>query len=494
MRRLTNTEYRNTLRDLFGSTPADLPTLPDDALREGTFENDALALGPSDVRVQRWEQISMALGAHAVGPARANVLPCDAGEADCARRFVEEFGRRVMRRPLENDERDRYLAFFEEQREAIDFDAAVQLTVAAMLQSPWFQYRIEVEGRGDYEIELDDYEIASRLSYLVWESMPDEALFAAAESGDLSRPGEREDQLRRMLDDPRARDMVRNFHRQWLHTERVLGEEKVPEIAPTWSDATRQAASEEAQRFAESVFFEGTVEDLLLSRAAVVNADLAPLYGVEAPAEGWAPVTLPAEERAGILTRVAFLAGEAHEANGSPILRGLHVMERFLCLPRPTPPADANTTPPMAMEGEGPFTNRQLFEQRTAPDRCQGCHETIDGFGFAFEHYDTAGQFRTTDNGMPVDATGVAYGTGNDGEFDGAIELSERLAESDVVRDCVAEKWFTYAQGRLLESEDTCQLDEIQNAFEAAGGDFVQLLVELVRRPEFAMRRAAEGE
>lgn len=491
VRRLTATEWANSVRDLVGVDALDLPAMPPDGTSSASFENEALALGPSELHVRRWEQAAFDVGALvASDPAvRARNVPCGEADADCARRFVEAFGRRALRRPLTVEEQDRYTSFFEAQRAAIDFDAAVQLTVAAFLQAPSFLYRLEL-GSGatsDGHARLTSHEVASRLSYLIWESIPDDELFAAADADELRNERQVEAQARRMLSHPRARAAVRDYFRQWLHLDRVAGETKLPEIAPEWSPAVAAAAREESIRFAEHVFFEGSLADLFTSRVGFVPPELAPLYGVSSPDAGVA-VELP-PERAGILTRIAFLGGEAREANGSPPLRGVFVLSRLLCTPPGSPPADADTSPPAVDPSAGPQTNRMLFEERTSPDRCQSCHERIDGFGFGFENYDAAGRFRSADNGLPVDATGVALGLGDsDGPYDGAVELQSMFARSDAVRDCAVEKFFVYANGRVPEAEDACQLHGLQSAFEAAGGDLDELVLQIVRRPEFFLR------
>ncbi|MEM7435297.1 MAG: DUF1592 domain-containing protein [Myxococcota bacterium] len=498
LRRLTNVEYDNTVRDLLGGSLPALPEQPTDAVLEGSFENNAKSLGPSDVRITRYETAAMDLGEHAATnlQARARVLPCNPNEgaAACGREFVEVFGGRAFRRPLSVEEIDRWSAFFEEQRNAIDFDAAVQLTVAGMLQSPQFLYRLEYGETpvADGQLELGQYEIANRLSYFLWESMPDDALFAAAEAGMLRSDAELEAQARRMLDDDRARDTVRNFHRQWLYLDRVLGEDKLPGEFPMWSDGAKQSAREESLRFLENTIFDGgTVRDLLTSTVAYVDDVTAELYGVNAPSQPWSQVELNPAERAGILSRVAFLAGNAHEANGSPPLRGVFVMDRILCEPRLSPPADADLTAPEPDPGAGPMTNRELFEERVSPANCQTCHVRIDGFGYGFEAYDAAGIYRDTDNGLPVDATGFANGIGNDAAYEGAVELQALLAESPVVENCVVQQWFTYAYGRTMEGADTCQVEALQAAFRENDGDILEMLVDMVTRPEFRLR--AEG-
>ncbi|MBW1906982.1 MAG: DUF1592 domain-containing protein [Deltaproteobacteria bacterium] len=497
MRRLTNSEYDNTVRDLLGGDVPALPEQPSDAVLEGSFENDASSLGPSDVRIARYETAAMAVGEHVVNnaTARDHVVPCATSDADCGWQFVESFGKRAFRRPLTDEELDRWFGFFESQRTSIDFDAAVQLTVAAMLQTPQFLYRLESEGSdvNSDQVELTQHEVASRLSYFLWETMPDAELLAAAEAGELTNAEQLETQARRLLGDDRARNAVRNFHRQWLYLDRVLDEDKVPELFPMWGSQARESAKEETLRFIEGTFFDGgTVEDLFTSNVAYVDALMAQLYDIPAPSAPWSQVELDPAERGGLLSRVAFLAGNAHEANGSPPLRGVFVMERLLCETRPSPPANVDTSTPTADPDQGPMTNRDLFEERVAPSTCQGCHVRIDGFGYGFENYDAVGMFRQEDNGLPVDASGFADGIGNDAGYEGAVELQTLLGQSDVVRDCVAKQWFTYVNGRSIEPADTCQLEAIQTAFADNGGDLVELLVSIVTRPEFRLRSKVE--
>ena len=497
-RRLTNVEYDNTVRDLLGGDIPELPEQPSDAVLKGSFENDALSLGPSDVRVARYETAATLLGAHAVNSqtARARVLVCTTADAECGREFVQSFGKRAFRRPLTDEELDRWVGFFDSQRTSIDFDAAVELTIAAILQTPQFLYRLENEGSevNADQLELSQHELASRLSYLLWETMPDDELFAAADAGELESDAQLEAQARRLLADDRARATVRNFHRQWLYLDRVLDEDKLPDLFPMWGALARESAREETLLFIENTFLGGgTLSDLFTSNVAYVDDVMAQLYDIPSPTEPWAQVELDPSERAGLLSRIAFLAGNAHKANGSPPLRGVYVMERVLCEPRPSPPANADVSTPVADPNQGPMTNRDLFEQRVAPSACQGCHVRIDGFGYGFENYDAAGLFREEDSGLPVDASGFASGIGNDAEYDGAVELQDLLAESDVVRNCVVKQWFTYANGRPMEPADTCQVEAIQKMFAESGGNLVELLVSIVTRPEFRLRSQVES-
>jgi hypothetical protein len=231
------------------------------------------------------------------------------------------------------------------------------------------------------------------------------------------------------------------------------------------------------------------LSELFLSREAEVNASLAAIYGVKAPAQGWATVTLPAGERAGLLTRVGFLAAHAHSGNGSPPLRGSYVMQRLFCQPVEPPPPNADTSPPPATGTA--FTNREQFEERTAPTACRGCHSMLNSFGFGLEHYDAMGRWRADENGLPVDASGeLIDSTGDAIAFDGAPELTAILAGEQEVRECFVEQWFTFAHGRAPEVGDTCSIDALRTSFDDAGQDIPTLLIELTRTPSFRYRPA----
>lgn len=498
LRRLTGREYLHTLEALFPDVNPELPELPTEAPVD-SFDNDALALGPSAVAVARWEEIASRYADAVASDDERLVafLPCAADVDDrasalaCGDELIDTFGTRTHRAALSAAEQERYQGLFATQLDAIDFEAAVQLTMMAMLQSPGFLYRIEntTDADGD-AAQLDAFSVASRLSYLFWQNMPDAALLDSAASGALLQADELERQVVRMLSDERAGDALVDFHRQWLYFDRILKEEhdtRVPDQFPDWTGATQTAAREELSRFVRRVVFEnrGTFRDLLLSTDAEVNAELAEIYGVDGPNSNdeWETITLPSEERAGLLTRVGFLAAHAHSANGSPPLRGSYVMNRIFCLPPASPPADADTSEPYA-EGQG-TTNRELFEERVAPAQCQGCHTVIDGFGFAFEHYDAIGGYRDIDNGAAVDASVTLSGTDIEADVDGALELSQVIADSEQVAQCVTGRLLRYAVGRSLESADACLFERLLSRFNESDGNFQDMLVELATSREF---------
>lgn len=485
-RRLSHFEYQNTLRDLFPHIEVPEFELPADP-RSGGFDNDGEALVPSTLLIERYDD-NARIVAEIATEDLPTLLGCDPAEGDsCAQSFVDDFGRRAFRRPLTDDEREAFMVFYQEPPGSSDFRAGTQLTLQLFLQSPQFLYRVELPPAGEdlpapgEFAPLDDYAIASRLSYFLWSTMPDAELMAAAANGELSSPEAIEDQARRMLDDDRAREAFLHFHEQWFDLERVDRASKLPEAE--FDDAMRDSAKGEAMRFVEHVIFDegGTLVDLLTSNRTYVDERLAAIYGVAPPEPGtWAEVELDPAQRAGFMTQVAFLAGHGHPLNPSPVLRGVYTLEDVLCHPLGAPPPVAEAMMiPEAPEGQ---TNREAYEALTAADECQACHGVINPIGFAFEHYDTLGAWRDQDNGNAVDASG-AY---SDMNFVGAVELMSQLPERLEVQRCVSGKWLRYAYGggRVFETPDIQTQTEV--AFAEADLTITELLVAIVTHPRFS--------
>jgi hypothetical protein len=499
LRRLSYAEYQATTKDLLGVLKtADVPLMRDPALHG--FENRANLLNPSPLLVEQYGDAAIDAGLKVSGAlSTPGIVPCApqtaAEEKTCGATFVEAFGARAFRRPLTAEEKVDFTTFFEGERAGSGFTGAVQLTIEAFLQSPQFLYRIELGDPATAamdRIKLTPYEIASRLSFLVIGSAPDKTLFdaAAAAPGALDGADVREAQARRLLQDSRAGKMMVEFHRQWLDFDRLAREAKDATTYPQYTAALQSAIREESDRFVEKIMWKGpgTLAAFLTSTAAVVNKPLGDLYGVAAPATGWGDVTLDAAKRAGWLTRANFLASRAHQLEGSPPLRSVFIRERLFCIPPPTPPADANLSEPKATAGTMATTNRELFEARIAPAACNGCHSVIDTIGYGLENYDAIGGYRTMDNGFVVNAAGVIKGTDVDGPFTGGVELSQKLAGSKTVASCAAKTWFEYGIGRNVDTADQCRLAKLNLALSEAGGDVRELLVSLVKSPEFIYR------
>jgi hypothetical protein len=506
LRRLSDHEYLNALHDLFPALNPTLPELPADVPVAG-FENAAEAQQPSDVLIARYEAIANLYAAAATAdPAGVSaVVGCPnwstpLGADLCAVQFVEQTGSRIFRRPLSDAERTRYLLQFQDWQSAVDFEGAVQLTLSAMLQSPQFLYRAEVLPQGAKTgsvIPVEPYAMASRLSFFLWESGPDAPLLDAASRDELQTEAQIRAQATRMLADDRATRVFWDFPRQWLGLDRILLSEdlvRTPQVDPAWTAATQASARTETQLFVQNMLSSGgTFRDLLTSRRAWVDGEMARVYGIAAPAVPWSEVSLPESQRAGLLTRVSYLAGYSHAGATSPPVRGNAIQLRFLCQLPVSPPPGADLSQPMVAPDQGPQTNRMLFETRTSSPACQVCHVSLNGFGFGLENYNAAGHYQTTDDGLPVDASGQIHGTDVDGPFTGGIALSQALSKSETVHHCATEELVRYALGRAPVDVELPTVDALAKAFMDSGGDVRALLVAVAASPTFRTRLVEEN-
>lgn len=496
MRRLSRVEYRNTVRDLFaGATLPDVTLPPDKAV--GSFENNAEVQAPSDGQIDAYAAAAAALAPAAMA-AVTKLAPCAAsGGAGCAATLADTIGARAFRRPLDDGEKTRAVAFVEAQAAKYDFATAARMYVEALLQSPQFLYRPELgKGGASGDVPLSGYEVATRLSYFFWQTSPDDALRGAAAGGELQTPAGVEKQARRLLDDPRARVAVADFHRQWLGFDKLATISRDAALFPTFGPATPAAIRRSTERFVDHVFWEtdGTVATLLTSRAAFVDDETAPLWGMAKPG-GADLVKMDAKtgERAGLLTQVGIMAALAHEKVDAPILRGAFVLDRVLCAPPPPPPKGVPDIAP-ASPGDKPMTTRQrVAETHTNKAACQGCHERIDGVGFGFEHYDATGAYRTQENGITVDSSAVIKGLGDaDGSFADAVALSEKLASSKRVETCVATHWLRFGFGRTETTDEVCLAQDLITTARTKGGSLRELLVALAVSDAFRSRPGFE--
>jgi hypothetical protein len=500
LRRMSDSEYSNALADLFPTLHPALPALPADVPVAG-FDNAALGQQPSDVLIARYETIATLYGQAATAdtPSVVALSGCadwstSALASACAAAFISQEGRRLFRRPLADDEAARFLARFQQWQAAVDFPGAVQLTLSAMLQSPQFLYRPEPVPSGTATgtaLPVDPYEMATRLSFFLWQSVPDDALLDAAGQGALGADDGIRAQMERMLADPRGKRALWSFHRQWLGLDQVLSAEgatRTAAVDPLWTNFSQRDSVTESELFVENTLTQGgTFDDLLTSSAAWVDGEMARLYGLPAPADPtqWAPVMLPGSQRAGLLTRIAFLAGYSHAGATSPPVRGSAIELRLLCHLPISPPPGADLSQPTAPPDGGPETNRMLFEQRTSPAVCQACHHELNGFGFGLESYNAAGIYQTTDDGLPVDASGVIAGTDVDGKFVGGVQLSGMLAGSAVVHACATSEWVRFAMGRAPADAEQAAIAQLAASFKNSGGDVHALLEALVLSPIF---------
>jgi hypothetical protein len=491
LRRLSRLQYNNTVRDLLGDTsrPAD-GFLPDEVL--GSFSGSAALARVAPVAVEQYRLAAERLAAKAATNLTSLVScrPADtAGEEACVRTFLADFGLRAYRRPLSADEVAGKLELFRKVRVEGDFAFGIQAVVAALLQSPFFLYRAELPPAGALVgalVPLGPYEIASRLSYFLLNTMPDPALFAAAQANGLATPAAVEAQARRLLQDPRARAAANEFFGQWLILGALDDEAKDATLFPEFNDTLRAAMKEETLRFTTSTLFDGDarLETLLTSSRSIVNAPLGKLYGVTAAAD-YGPVDLDPSQRAGLLTQASILTRTAHSDGSSPTRRGKFVREALMCQPPPPPPPGVDTTPPPRTPNQ---TRRALYAQHATNPVCAACHQLTDPVGFGFENYDAIGRYQTMDGGKPIDASGeISASEDLDGVFVGAVALAKKLAASNSVRTCMAEHWFSFALGRAPAAGDEASIKAAFDGF-APGGDLRALMVALTRTDSFLTR------
>ncbi|MCA9657810.1 MAG: DUF1592 domain-containing protein [Myxococcales bacterium] len=480
LRRLTSAEFNRTVRDLFADP--ELPWIDFSVAdsKDGTrFDTNAEIPDPTIVE----DTIAAAetIAAAALAPEGAFVagLDCDLADTACVEPALRDLAGRAFRRPLAADEGAELVALYEGARDEWGGAQALEVAVTAVLASPRFLYLLEggepvpenTERPG--LLRLTDHEVASRLSYFLWQTMPDDALFAAAEAGLLTTRAGVEDQARRMIADDRFAAAVSRFHEQWLELDHRLADEtyKDPELYPEWSPALAQAMRKETKAFANSVIRggDGKLSTLLGASYSTIDGALAELYGVDAPAESFDVVELDPGERAGILSLSGFLAAHAHADEGSWVHRGLFVRTEVLCGSIPPPPPDVDMS----------VLNNP---DRTVDPACAGCHVLMDPIGWGMDNYDAIGRFNLLD-----EDGGLAHGTVEGpehldvvGDFAGLTDLSGRLAESEDVQACMARQWFRYATRRLEDTQaDRCTIDRLAAGFVESEGDIRELLVEI---------------
>ena len=499
LRRLTRDQFNNTVRDLIGATGT-----PGDALgpdeRIGPFASNAIA--PVDeTLVQQHQEVAASL-ANAAKARMSTISPCnlttDTGTT-CATQFVTQFGQKAFRRPLTSAEIQSYVALYTVGKTGLDAGNGFRLVVEAMLQSPFFLYHHDVGSTGTPQsgtVKLTPYELASRLSYFIWNTMPDATLFQLAGNGMLADDAMLGAQVQRMLGDDKASATISLFHRQWLDVTELPEQVKSASVYPRYNPALGDAMMQELAMFSDYVVRkgDGLLKTLLTSNLAFPQGGLFSVYGITQPA-GFtvgASVALDKNQRAGILTQAAFLTRWAHGDQTSPVHRGKLVRLNVMCGYVPPPPTNANTNPPPPTAAT---STRERFAQHDADPACGNCHQLMDPIGLGFENFDGIGAWRTMDGLGAVDATGNVVAAGADlaGGFSGAIELANKLANSQEVSNCFANQWFRFSMGRMETSNDACSIQGIRDAFRTSGGNIRDLIARVALSPAFRNVRLTGG-
>ena len=496
MRRLTSFQYANTVRDLLGASIDPGDTFPTTTVAQG-FRTYADSNIVSVNGAEGIQDAAMAVAAQATGDLAA-LLGCDANGAGgdaCVDGFLTSLLPRAYRRPVSEDEIAAIRKVYSDAlADGFDATEAAGMVLEVVLQSPQFLYRVEISsenGPAAGEIaQLGDYEAASRLSYLLWDSMPDDELFSLAEAGQLHDRAAIEAQARRMVDDPRARPVLGRFVEDWLQIQRLDSSTKDTAMFPEYGPDLDAAYRAEVGRFVDHAVWEldGTLTTLLTTPVAMVNGPLAGVYGVDGPAtaDEWAAVELDPTQRAGLLTTAGFLASHANAMTTSPVARGAFVRNQMLCQVLLPPAGLVIQLPPFDPDVSG----RERLAQHRADPACSVCHDLMDPVGFGFENYDAIGQWRTTEgNNLAIDASGELAEAGEvGGPFVGGVELANKLASSELVRACVALQTFRAAAGREEAAADECSVVQTEERFLESGADMRELLVALTQTDAFLYR------
>jgi hypothetical protein len=493
LRRLTHSQYNNTVRDLLGDQTAPARQFPPEDFVNG-FKDQYDAQNVSPLLEEAYSAAAERLAANAFrGGNTRGVVPCKPSPA-CRDKFIRSFGMRAFRRPLDSAEEKRYVALFATEP---DFLKAAQLVIEAMLQSPNFLFRLDSATNPKWK----PYATASRLSYALWDTMPDPELMDAATRGDLSTREGVEKTARRMLQDSRAHQALDEFVAQWLRFDRVLTTSRERRRYPKFSRETAVAMIEEARQFiADLVWSDRNFMDAFTADYGVVNADLASIYGVPAPAKEFERVQFPPDsERTGLPGQALFLALSAKPDDTSLTGRGLFVREQFLCQHVPPPPATVNTNLPPSTEAH-PQTNRQRMLEHVNNPACATCHNLIDPIGFGLEKFDAVGARRDkykllfySGEGrrhppksleLALDTKGWIAGI-PDSQFSSPRELGAILARTPQCQECVIKQYFRYIAGRTETPADVPMIRQGFEDFRNSQFRFKEAIISLVCAREF---------
>ncbi len=442
-----------------------------------------------------WIEVAGPIGATGVNPLRDRIVICDpspsvGGEA-CIKQILTAFTTRAWRRPVSDAEIDALATFVElAENEGDDVNKGLELAVRAALLSPHFIFRAELDPNPSSMTPhpLNDYEIASRLSYFLWSSMPDDALFQAASEGKLANAEEIGNQVDRMLQDPKASAMVDNFAGQWLYL-RVLNDvhpdyQKFPE----WDETLAVSMREESRLFFLDLLRDDVpVTDLLTAQYTYLNDRLAQHYGLPAVGTEMKRVDLMDGQRGGFLKQGALLTVTSYPTRTSPVKRGKWVLTNLLCSEPPPPPAGVEA---IKQEETPTGSLRDRLEEHRKNPTCASCHVTMDDIGFGLEHYSGVGAYRDMDDGFAVDSTGELPGGLT---FDGAAEMSALLAKDARLVPCIAKKLLVYGLGRGARAEDKPYLDMVVSDAEKDGMTLKALVKRVAMSEPFRMRRGEGG-
>jgi Protein of unknown function (DUF1592)/Protein of unknown function (DUF1588)/Protein of unknown function (DUF1595)/Protein of unknown function (DUF1587)/Protein of unknown function (DUF1585) len=499
-RRLNRFEYNNTVRDLLGDTTGPANTFPPDAeaAKAGYLIGGAVAHADASHLLEAAEALGATAATKLDKLLPCNPVPAAAVDQDtCARNFITSFGKRAFRRPLSTEEAKALTDFYAAQRMATpgDFPGAIRLVITAFLMSPQFLYRWEASPkqvlREGALVRFNSWEMASRLSYLVWGSMPDDTAFGLAEKNQLGTPDQIDAEVRRLLKDPRAKAAIADFFTQWLGVADVKSAAKDTKVYPAFSNELAASMVAETAAFAANAVIEGDgkLTTIFTSSDSLVDANLAKLYGLAVTSPTVVATKHKVNERAGILTHISYLTQHASADESNPVRRGKLVADRILCTEPPPPP----DVVPQVKEPDPNMSVRERYEEHDKDPCASACHLLFDPIGFAFENYNGIGVYQTMDGGKPVNATGEIELDGKMKPFKNGIELQAHFGKSKQVSDCMGRQFLRYALRRRETPGDEASMAAALTQF-AGSGDLRELIVGLTKSRVFTHRTPSLGE
>jgi Protein of unknown function (DUF1592)/Protein of unknown function (DUF1588)/Protein of unknown function (DUF1587)/Protein of unknown function (DUF1595)/Protein of unknown function (DUF1585) len=495
VRRLNHDEYNHTVRDLLGTTLTPADSFPADDLG-GEFDTVGSALSLSPAYVIAYEAAAQALIAdlYANAARLQRVVSCniETGGDPCAQTVLGAFARRAWRRPVTADEvQGLMLPITTARMVAATLTEGLKSALAAVLLSPYFIFKVEIDPdpASNQSHRVGQHELATRMSYALWSSMPDDPLSAAADSGQLASDDQIGAQIDRMLADPRADSLLDEFAAEWL-AFKSLEDHEVDAVAfPKYTPALALAMKLEARRFVQEFLRTALAAPTMLSsRFTFVDSTLATHYGLSrtgGAAADFVRVDTSSAPRAGLLTLGAFLTATSLPTRTSPVKRGQFIFSRLLCGTIEQPPPDV---PPLPEQAQTGLSLRQRLEAHRSNPACISCHSLMDPLNFGLENYDAIGAYRTVDEGAAIDASGtMPDGTA----FNGAIELSKALSSGPRFSECLTRKFMTFAIGRLLnQRDDGAWVSYLSGSARSAGDSLKNMIRAVVLSEAFRSRQS----
>ncbi|HEY1858890.1 MAG TPA: DUF1592 domain-containing protein, partial [Gemmataceae bacterium] len=500
MRRLNKVEYNNTIRDLLGVDGNFSESFPSDDVGYG-FDNIGDVLSMPPMLMEKYLAAAEKVVAKVLEKpeSRKRVFICqptDKDKAECTRKIVDNLATRAYRRPATEGDVTRLVKLVElAEKNGDNYEASAGLALRAVLVSPNFLFRVELDREPNNPKAahpINDFELASRLSYFLWSSMPDDELFAQARKGTLRKDGNLEAQAKRMLMDPKSKALVENFAGQWLQTRRLKTMYPDKKLFKDFNDQLREDMLKETELFVEAIFREDrSVLEFLDADYTFLNERLAKFYGIEGvKGNEFRKAQLTTDQRGGVLTMASILTITSNPTRTSPVKRGKWILENIFNAPPPPPPPNAGELSEKKTVVESASLRQRMEQHRKNPD-CAVCHDRMDPLGFGFENYDAVGAWRAKDGKFDIDPAGDLP----DGKsFKGPKELKAILKGKDKeFRRCLSDRLLTYALGRGLESYDKCAVDQIADNLAKNDYRFSSLVVSIVNSEPFQQRRGTGG-